>query len=90
MRFGKIDYLNLLPFEAFIRTYPKPSCFQLFYNKKKSYPVKLNHEFLFGRIDAGSKFLINNSWLCLILSLSPRSMRFYQRAFRLAPSYIAI
>ncbi|WP_297810928.1 MqnA/MqnD/SBP family protein [uncultured Helicobacter sp.] len=53
MRFGKIDYLNLLPFEAFIRTYPKPSCFQLFYNKKKSYPVKLNHEFLFGRIDAG-------------------------------------
>ncbi|WP_300673655.1 MqnA/MqnD/SBP family protein [Helicobacter sp. UBA3407] len=53
MRFGKIDYLNLLPFETFVRAYPKPSHFQLFYNKKKSYPAKLNREFLFGRIDAG-------------------------------------
>lgn len=53
MRFGKIDYLNLLPFEVFVRSYPKPSHFQLFYNKKKSYPAKLNREFLFGRIDAG-------------------------------------
>lgn len=53
MRFGKIDYLNLLPFEVFVRSYPKPSQFQLFYNKKKSYPAYLNKEFLFGRIDAG-------------------------------------
>ena len=53
MRFGKIDYLNLLPFEVFIKKYPKPSQFQLFYNKKKSYPAHLNQEFLFGRIDAG-------------------------------------
>ncbi|TLD84494.1 menaquinone biosynthesis protein [Helicobacter sp. MIT 11-5569] len=53
MRFGKIDYLNLLPFEVFVRTYPKPSQFQCFYNKKKSYPARLNKEFLFGRIDAG-------------------------------------
>ncbi|MBX7490570.1 MqnA/MqnD/SBP family protein [Helicobacter turcicus] len=53
MRFGKIDYLNLLPFEVFVRAYPKPSQFQLFYNRKKSYPAHLNKEFLFGRIDAG-------------------------------------
>lgn len=53
MRFGKIDYLNLLPFEVFIRSYPKPSQFQLFYNKRKSYPSRLNQEFLFSRIDAG-------------------------------------
>ncbi|MCI5968523.1 MqnA/MqnD/SBP family protein [Helicobacter sp.] len=53
MRFGKIDYLNLLPFEVFVRAYPKPSQFQLFYHQKKSYPAHLNREFLFGRIDAG-------------------------------------
>ncbi len=53
MRFGKIDYLNLLPFEVFIRSYPTPSHFKLFYQKKKSYPAKLNTEFLFGRLDAG-------------------------------------
>ncbi|MDE5603400.1 MAG: menaquinone biosynthesis protein, partial [Helicobacter sp.] len=53
MRFGKIDYLNLLPFEVFIRSYPTPSNFRLFYQKKKSYPAKLNREFLFDRIDAG-------------------------------------
>ncbi|WP_299550034.1 MqnA/MqnD/SBP family protein [uncultured Helicobacter sp.] len=53
MRFGKIDYLNLLPFEVFVRAYPKPSQFQLFYQKKKSYPARLNREFLFRRIDAG-------------------------------------
>ncbi len=53
MRFGKIDYLNLLPFEVFMRQYPKPLRFQLFYHYKKSYPAHLNREFLFGRIDAG-------------------------------------
>ena len=53
MRFGKIDYLNLLPFEVFIRSYPTPSNFRLFYKKKQSYPSKLNQEFLFKRIDAG-------------------------------------
>ncbi|MDA3969479.1 MqnA/MqnD/SBP family protein [Helicobacter ibis] len=53
MRFGKIDYLNLLPFEVFMRKYPAPSYCKLFYNKKKSYPAKLNIEFLFNRIDAG-------------------------------------
>lgn len=53
MRFGKIDYLNLLPFEVFIRAYPTPSQFMLGYKKRKSYPAKLNSEFLFGVIDAG-------------------------------------
>ena len=62
MRFGKIDYLNLLPFEVFIHSYPAPSHFKLFYRKKKSYPSKLNQEFLFGRIDAGfvSSILASN------------------------------
>ncbi|MCI2235325.1 MULTISPECIES: MqnA/MqnD/SBP family protein [Helicobacter] len=53
MRFGKIDYLNLLPFEVFIRAYPTPSQFMLCYKKRKSYPARLNKEFLFGYIDAG-------------------------------------
>ena len=53
MRFGKIDYLNLLPFEVFIRRYPMPPQFRLFYKKRKSYPAKLNKEFLFSRIDGG-------------------------------------
>lgn len=69
MRFGKIDYLNLLPFETFVRAYPKPSHFQLFYNKKKSYPAKLNREFLFGRIDAG--------FVSSITALRARSERFW-------------
>ena len=63
MRFGKIDYLNLLPFEVFIHSYPAPSHFKLFYKKRKSYPSKLNQEFLLGRIDAGfvSSILASNS-----------------------------
>lgn len=69
MRFGKIDYLNLLPFEVFVRSYPKPSQFQLFFNKKKSYPAYLNKEFLFGRIDAG--------FVSSITALRARKEKFY-------------
>ncbi|RAX53885.1 menaquinone biosynthesis protein [Helicobacter sp. 16-1353] len=53
MRFGKINYLNLAPFDVFIKKYPLPSTFKLFLNHHKSYPSKLNKEFLFRRIDAG-------------------------------------
>ena len=53
MRFGKIDYLNLLPFDIFIKKYPIQSSFKLFINHHKNYPARLNKEFLFKRIDAG-------------------------------------
>lgn len=69
MRFGKIDYLNLLPFEVFIKSYPLPSSFKLFYQKKKSYPAKLNQEFIFGRIDAG--------FVSSITALNQKRYKFY-------------
>ncbi|MGP1450399.1 MAG: MqnA/MqnD/SBP family protein [Wolinella sp.] len=53
MRFGKIDYINLLPFHIFIKRYPTSASFRKFIELKKSYPSKLNREFLFRRIDAG-------------------------------------
>lgn len=53
MRFGKIDYLNLLPFEVFMKQYPKTAQTRAFYSAFKSYPAKLNRQFLFGKIDAG-------------------------------------
>ncbi|WP_104759763.1 MqnA/MqnD/SBP family protein [Helicobacter bizzozeronii] len=53
MRFGKIDYLNLLPFDVFIKAYPTPISFKQFLNHRKTYPAKLNQDFLFRRIDAG-------------------------------------
>lgn len=53
MRFGKIDYLNLAPFDVFIKSYPLNSGFKKYLQSHKSYPSKLNKEFLFKRIDAG-------------------------------------
>ena len=53
MRFGKIDYLNLLPFDVCVKAYPLPSYIKKCILLKKSYPAKLNQDFLFGRIDAG-------------------------------------
>ncbi|WQS08553.1 menaquinone biosynthetic enzyme MqnA/MqnD family protein [Helicobacter pylori] len=53
MRFGKIDYLNMLPFDVFIKSYPTPCYFKQFLRLKKTYPSKLNKSFLFRRIDAG-------------------------------------
>lgn len=53
MRFGKIEYLNLLPFDVFLKGYRTSNGFKSTCNYKKSYPAKLNKEFLFRRIDAG-------------------------------------
>ncbi|RDU67099.1 menaquinone biosynthesis protein [Helicobacter didelphidarum] len=53
MRFGKIEYLNLLVFDIFVKQYPTSSYFKINFNLKKSYPAKLNRDFLFHRIDAG-------------------------------------
>lgn len=53
MRFGKIAYINLLPFDVFIKKYPLPSHFKAFIAHRQSYPARLNKDFLFKRIDAG-------------------------------------
>lgn len=53
MRFGKIEYLNLLPFDVFVKKYPTSSGFKKFLKLKKSYPSKLNSNFLRKYIDAG-------------------------------------
>lgn len=53
MKFGKIQYLNLAPFDVFIKSYPATSSFKKILELRKSYPAKLNKEFLFKRIDAG-------------------------------------
>lgn len=53
MRFGKIEYLNLLPFDVFMKQYRATTRFKMACNYKKGYPAKLNKEFLFHRIDSG-------------------------------------
>lgn len=53
MRFGKIEYLNLLVFDVFIKQYNMTSSPKSIFHFKKSYPSKLNKDFLFRRIDAG-------------------------------------
>ncbi|PAF51187.1 menaquinone biosynthesis protein [Helicobacter sp. 13S00401-1] len=53
MRFGKIEYLNLAPFDVFSKRYGASSSFKKILSLHTNYPSKLNHEFLFRRIDAG-------------------------------------
>lgn len=53
MRFGKISYINLLPFDVFVKKYPISWGFKKFLQLKKSYPARLNKDFLMRRIDAG-------------------------------------
>lgn len=53
MRFGKIEYLNLLPFDVFMKSYSASSSFKAGSNYKKGYPSSLNRDFLFKRIDSG-------------------------------------
>lgn len=53
MRLGKIDYLNLLPFDVFIKGSSLSSQFKAMVAYRKSYPAKLNRDFLFSRLDAG-------------------------------------
>lgn len=53
MRLGKIDYLNLLPFDVFVKSSPLSWQFKAMMAYKKSYPARLNREFLFLRLDAG-------------------------------------
>ena len=51
MVFGKIDYLNLLPFYVFLKRYLKGSSAKLSLNKKSAYPSLVNQWFAAKRID---------------------------------------
>lgn len=52
MIFGKIDYLNLLPFHVFMKRFVKTSSEKLGIEYKKNVPAKINREFLSKRVDA--------------------------------------
>jgi chorismate dehydratase len=51
--FARIDYINLLPFYVFTKRYIKSSQIKGVMNYKKSYPAKINQDFLKKRVDAG-------------------------------------
>ena len=52
MIFGKIDYLNLLPFHIFMKRYAKSSRHLHTINYKKGVPSKINSDFKARRVDA--------------------------------------
>lgn len=52
MIFGKIDYINLLPFYIFLKKYINSSQIKSILEYKKSYPSNINQKFLKRRIDA--------------------------------------
>ncbi|WP_027327152.1 MqnA/MqnD/SBP family protein [Helicobacter pametensis] len=67
MRLGKIDYLNLLPFDVFIKRFPLSWQSKAILAHRKSYPAKLNRDFLFARLDGG--------FLSSIMAYGKRGMR---------------
>ncbi|MDL0087958.1 MqnA/MqnD/SBP family protein [Campylobacter gastrosuis] len=52
MNFGKIDYLNLLPFHVFLKQSPLQSYVKMGIEHKKDVPSRLNYALLRGKIDA--------------------------------------
>ncbi|ADR35027.1 protein of unknown function DUF178 [Sulfuricurvum kujiense DSM 16994] len=52
MIFGKIDFLNLLPFHVFIKRYARTTRFHQSLHYHKGVPSALNREFAMRRIDA--------------------------------------
>ena len=52
MIFGKIDYLNLLPFHLFLKRFASTTRHQMSVNYKKGVPSKINEDFLNRRVDA--------------------------------------
>ena len=50
--FGKIEYLNLLPFHIFMKRYTKSSQQSMSMEYKRSVPSAINREFLARRVDA--------------------------------------
>ncbi len=52
MVFGKIEYLNLLPFHVFMKRFSKSSQQSMSMNYYKSVPAKINEKFISRRVDA--------------------------------------
>ncbi|MDR0762656.1 MAG: menaquinone via futalosine step 1 [Campylobacteraceae bacterium] len=52
MIFGKIDYINMLPFHIFLKKSPLPNSFKQSIAYKKDYPAKLNEGLKKRRINA--------------------------------------
>jgi len=52
MIFGKIDFINLLPFYVFIKKNISSSQMKQIINYKKSYPSAINKKFAKRKIDA--------------------------------------
>ena len=52
MVFGKIEYLNLLPFHIFMKHFVQHSASKMSMEYKKSVPAKINNAFLNRRVDA--------------------------------------
>ncbi len=52
MIFGKIEYLNLLPFHVFIKRFTRSTQQKLLMEYKKNVPAKINDAFLNRRVDA--------------------------------------
>lgn len=52
MVFGKIEYLNLLPFYVFMKRYAKSTRHQMSLQYKKGVPSKINRDFSAHRVDA--------------------------------------
>ena len=52
MIFGKIDYINLLPFYVFFKKYINSSQIKAILEYKKSYPSNINDKFIKRKIDA--------------------------------------
>lgn len=50
--FGKIEYLNLLPFHVFMKRYISSSQAKMSMHHKRGVPSKINKEFLARRVDA--------------------------------------
>ena len=52
MVFGKIEYLNLLPFHVFMKRFTKSSQQSMSMNYYKSVPAKINEKFISRKVDA--------------------------------------
>ena len=52
MIFGKIEYLNLLPFHVFMKRYTKSSQQSMSMNYKRGVPAEINKKFVSRRVDA--------------------------------------
>ncbi len=52
MLFGKIEYLNLLPFHLFMKRYSRSSQHYMSFRYKKGVPSKINRDYAAHRVDA--------------------------------------